>query len=130
MHWLLSAPPALRWSLTLAFAGLIILLSIAPGVERPGDSIFGWLVLNTATPLQKTLHVIVYAVLALLWMWTLEAIESRWVRSVLTLVACTGMGAILEWHQTRVPGRYGTLADVILNTVGVAIGLLIALLVL
>ena len=130
MHWLLSAPPAFRWSLTLAFAGVIILLSVTPGVEQPDDSVFGWLVLNTATPLQKALHVVIYAVLALLWMWTLEPVESRWVRVVLTLVACVGMGAILEWYQTQVPGRFGTMADVVLNFAGVVIGLLVALLLL
>jgi len=128
MDWLLSAPPALRWALTLAFAGVVIVLSITPGVERPDDTVFGWLVLNTATTLQKALHVVIYAVLALLWMWTLEPIQSRWLRGALTLAACVGMGALLEWHQTRVPGRFGSIADVLLNLAGAILGLAAAFL--
>lgn len=118
----------MRWALTLAFAGVVVVLSITPGVERHGDSVFGWLVLNTAKPLQKALHVVIYAMLALLWMWTLESVQSRWLRVVLTLAACVGMGAVLEWHQTRVPGRFGTITDVLLNLAGAILGLLAALL--
>ena len=91
---------------------------------------FSWLVVNTATPIQKAMHVAVYAVLAMLWMWTLESVESRVIRVVLTLVVCVGLGAMLEWHQTRIPGRFGTVADVVLNVVGVIAGLIAALLLL
>lgn len=127
---MISAPPALRWALTLGFAGIVVLLSVTPGIEKPDDSLFGWLVLHTATPVQKVLHVAVYAVLAILWMWTLDFVESRWLRCALTLMATVGLGAMLEWHQTRVPGRFGTIADVLLNLVGAVLGLLAALLLL
>ena len=60
-------------------------------------------------------------------MWTLECIESGAIRLVLTLVACVGLGAALEWYQTRVPGRFGTVADVILNLIGSLVGLIAAL---
>ncbi len=130
MDWLLSAPPAFRWTVTLAFVAVITLLSIAPGIERPDDSLFGWLVLNTAKPLQKVLHVGVYAFLAMLWMWTLEPVESRWQRVALSLIGTVGLGAVLEWYQTQVPGRYGTLTDILLNLIGAALGILAALLLL
>ena len=127
---ILSIAPAYRLAITLVFVGVIVALSIAPGIERPGDSMFSWLVVNTAKPIQKAMHVAVYALLAVLWMWTLESVESRPARLALTLVACVGLGAMLEWHQTRVPGRFGTVADVVLNTIGAVLGLLAALLLL
>jgi len=127
---LLTVPPIYRWAITLIVVGVVVALSIAPGIERPGDSFFSWLIVNTATPIQKAMHVGVYAILAVLWMWTLQSVESRVVRVALTLLATVGLGAMLEWHQTRVPGRFGTVADVFLNAVGAIIGLLAALLLL
>ena len=130
MLQLLSVPTAYRWLLTLAFIVLIIVLSVTPDQGRPDDSIFQWLVANTSTPIQKLLHVAVYAVLALLWMWTLADIESRLVRIGLTLLCSVGLGVALEWYQTQVPGRFGTLVDVLLNVAGTVIGLVLAVLLL
>lgn len=127
MDALATISPVYRWIVTLAYVGVIIALSIAPGIEKPGDSVFSWLVVNTATPLQKIMHVAVYAALAAVWMWTLAPVESRATRIALTLAATLGLGAILEWHQTTVPGRFGTVTDVLLNLVGAIIGLLIAI---
>ena len=76
MDALLSIPVAYRWTITLLFVGFIIGLSVTPGVERPDDNLFSWLFANTAPLVQKVLHVITYAVLAALWMWTLAGIES------------------------------------------------------
>jgi len=130
MDWLLSVLAGVRWLVTLAFVGLIVVLSVTPGVEKTGDSMFVWLVVHTATPVQKALHVGIYAALAMLWMWTLEPIESRLLRIVVALIASVGLGALLEWHQTRVPGRFGTVLDVILNAAGAIAGLLLAMLIL
>ncbi|MBT8109768.1 MAG: VanZ family protein [Gammaproteobacteria bacterium] len=127
---ILAIAPAYRLGITLVFVGVVIALSIAPGIERPGDSIFGWLIFNTATPIQKAMHIVVYATLAVLWMWTLDPIESRVTRIVLTLSLTVGLGAVLEWHQTRVPGRFGTVADVVLNLIGAIAGLIAALILL
>ena len=124
---ILSIAPAYRLVITLVFVAVVIALSIAPGIERPGDSMFNWIVINTAKPIQKAMHVAVYALLAMLWMWTLESVESRAIRLGLTLIVCVGLGAVLEWHQTRVPGRFGTVADVVLNVIGVIAGLIAAL---
>ena len=123
---ILSIAPAYRLAITLVFVGVVIALSIAPGIERPGDSMFSWLVVNTATPIQKAMHVAVYALLAVLWMWTLDSVESRAIRVAVTLAVCVGLGAVLEWHQTQVPGRFGTVADVVLNVIGAILGLIAA----
>ena len=128
MLHLLSIPTAYRWLLTLAFIAVIVALSVTPDQGRPDDSIFQWLVAHTSTPVQKLLHVVVYAILALLWMWTLADVGSRLVRILLTLLCCVVLGVALEWYQTQVPGRYGSMTDVLLNIAGTVIGIGLALL--
>jgi len=123
----LSVPIPYRWLVTLAFVTLTVVLSVTPGRAQPGDSIFAWLVVNTPTPVQKTLHIGVYAVLAMLWMWTFDALESNRLRIVLALTLTIGLGTSLEWYQTTVPGRFGTLTDVLLNIAGAVAGLLFIL---
>jgi hypothetical protein len=130
MDWLLSVPASARWIITLIFAAIVIALSISPGVEQPGDNLFVWVIVRTPTLIQKIMHVATYAALALSWMWTLASIESRLLRIALTIIATIGLGAILEWQQTRVPGRFGTVFDVALNAIGALIGLALALLLL
>ena len=128
LEWVFSVPAAARWGVTLVFAGLIVALSVTPGIARPGDNAFVWIVVNTPAPLQKLMHVAVYAALALLWMWTLESVESRTLRIALAFLATIGLGAALEWYQTQVPGRFGSLFDVALNALGAIVGLAMALL--
>ena len=130
MDWLLSVPASARWTITLLFAAIVVALSISPGVERAGDNIFVWVIVRTPTLVQKLMHVATYAALAMSWMWTLDSIESRIVRIALTIIATIGLGAVLEWYQTRVPGRFGTVFDVVLNALGALVGLAMALLLL
>lgn len=122
-----SVPTGARWLITLAFVALIIVLSVTPARSQAGDSIFVWLVVNTATPLQKALHVAVYASLAGLLMWTLANVERQSVRVLTTLMLSIGLGIVLEWLQTQVPGRFGTLADMALNAIGAIVGVVLAL---
>jgi hypothetical protein len=130
MDALLSIPVAYRWLATLAFIGIIIALSVTPGVERPDDNLFSWLYINTSTPVQKALHIISYAVLAALWMWTLAGITSIPARLATSFALSFCLGIALEWYQTTVPGRFGTVTDVILNTIGTIAGLILAVLLL
>jgi len=123
MDALLAVPTIYRWIATLTFVAIIVALSIAPGIERPRNSTLSWLVVNTPTAVQKALHVALYGALAVSWMWTLDSIGSRFTGMWLTLFATVGLGAILEWFQTRVPGRVGTVADVLLNLAGAVLGL-------
>ena len=127
MDALLSVPVGYRWALTLAFIAFVVGLSITPGVERPDDSLFSWLFTNTAPLPQKVLHVVTYAVLGALWMWTLAGIASRPARIALSLSLALVLGIVLEWYQTTVPGRYGSIADILLNSLGAALGIVIAL---
>ena len=126
MNALLSVPAAYRWTLTLALVILIIGLSVTPGVPRPDDNLFSWLYAGTPPTAQKVFHIVLYALLAFLWMWSLAGIESTRARLAITLLMTLGLGMALELYQTQVPGRFGTLIDVALNAVGVIIGVLIA----
>lgn len=126
----LAIPPAYRWLITLAFVAIVIVLSVTPDKSQTGDSMFIWLIANTPTLLQKFMHVFCYALLTGLWVWTLETIESRVLRLVLALLLAVSLGGILEWYQTKVPGRFGTIVDVLLNAAGAVIGLVLAFLIL
>ena len=126
MMQFLSLPATYRWLITILFVGLVVILSVTPGRAQAGDSIFVWLVMNTPTPLQKFMHIAIYAALALLLMWSLEAVESLTARIALTFMLTVSLGAVLEWYQTLVPGRFGTIIDALLNTIGAVAGLLVA----
>ena len=105
---------------------LVMLASLIPGHHKPGDSVFIWMVANTPTLIQKILHVCLYGVLALLLVWTLDGIQSRTYRLLIALIIAVAFGAVMEWCQTKVPGRFGTVYDVALNVAGAALGLLAA----
>lgn len=119
-----------RIVLTLCFMAMLMLVSLIPGVSKSGDSVFFGLLANTPTLVQKVLHVCLYGVFALLLVWTLDGIQSKTYRFLIALVIAVAFGAAMEWLQTKVPGRFGTLYDVALNTAGAALGLLVAALIL
>ena len=120
-------PLTTRIVITLGFMALLMVASIIPGRAEPGDSIFVWLVAKTPTLLQKALHICLYAMLTLLWVWTLDAIQSKSQRLVIAVTVAVCFGATMEWYQTKVPGRFGTIFDVALNAVGALLGLFAAI---
>ena len=126
----MTTPISIRWIITLALVVAVIVFSVMPGHARSGDSVFVWLAALTPTPLQKLMHFLVYAGLTWLWAWTLEGIAPRSMRLLVAFALSVGLGAALEWYQTRVPGRFGTLLDVLLNSAGAIVGLVAALLLL
>jgi len=115
-----------RIVLTICYLAVLALLSLIPGPDKPGDSAFIWLVANTPTLIQKILHVCLYGVLTLLLAWTLDGIESKTYRFLIVFIIAVSFGALMEWGQTKVQGRYATLYDVGLNAAGAVIGLLFA----
>ncbi len=126
----MNAPIAVRLIITLLLLAAIVTISVVPGRPQPGDSVFVWLVAVTPTPLQKLMHFITYAMLAMLLMWSLERINSMSHRIVLALAVTVTLGSFLEWYQTSVPGRFGTLADAVLNAIGATVGVVVAALLL
>ena len=125
-----SMPIAIKLALTLALLIIIVILSVTPERPQSGDSVFLWLVSATPAPLQKILHIVAYAILAILWMWTFEKIDSILLRVALAFAITVAIGSFLEWYQTLIPGRFGTLMDAILNAFGALIGLLFGVLLL
>jgi VanZ family protein len=123
---LLALPVVYRCLISLAFAGLIIVLSVTPGHSQTGDSGFVWSVATTPTAIQKLMHVITYALLAGLLMWSLESVNQVAVRVGLVLLITVCLGVALEWYQTLVPGRFGTFADTVLNAIGSVVGIIAA----
>lgn len=117
---------ATRIALTLCFMVLLMLVSLIPGHPKPDDSASIWLLAKTPALMQKALHVCFYCVLVLLLVWTFEGIESRANRFLISFVIAVAFGAVMEWCQTKVPGRFGTVHDVALNAAGAALGLLAA----
>jgi VanZ family protein len=126
----MNAPIAVRLIITLLLLAAIVTISVVPGRPQPGDSVFVWLVSVTPTSLQKLMHFITYAVLAMLLMWSFERINSTSHRIVLVLAVTVTLGSFLEWYQTSVPGRFGTLADAVLNAIGATVGVVVATLLL
>ena len=119
-----------RLLVTLVFMGMLLAASIIPGRAQPGDSVFVWLVEITPMPLQKILHVLLYGVLTVLWVWTLAALDSKLQRLAAAFAIAVCFGATMEWYQTRVPGRFGTILDAGLNAAGALLGLAAAALLL
>ena len=115
---------AVRLAMTLVILILVVTVSVVPGQARRGISVFVWLVSATPTPLQKLLHVLAYALLAFLCISTLDDIESRPIRITAALGITIATGALLEWYQIFVPGRFGTVTDVVRNAVGAIFGVL------
>ncbi len=126
----MTIPVFSRWFITLLFIVLLIVLSVTPGDSQKDDSIFAWLVVSTPTLVQKIMHIAAYATLAFLLAWTLEHIEPKAARLVITFVLAVSLGIALEWYQTIVPGRFGTLFDIVLNSLGAVAGLIAATLLL
>lgn len=102
-------------------------LSSIPGIPSPDDpahyALFYWI----SPSLQNALHVPVYACLAWAWQWALGAWLSVPISQ--TICACAialAYGVFDEWHQSFVPGRYGSFTDVALDVAGIVFGLWLA----
>ena len=110
------------WPL-LYMAGIFCLSSI-PDQGSANDTLnpLAWISPNV----QNFLHLPLYGGLASLWFWALRHWVSEFgYKYVLALILTIGYGLLDEWHQTFVPGRFGSLTDIGFDLLGAAIGLLI-----
>jgi VanZ family protein len=85
-----------------------------------------WIVRATPRPLQKLLHFLFYAGLAI----SLLATQSSYglnqrIAVLLTVALAIGFGATLEWLQTLRPGRTARVADIARDAAGVILGVAI-----
>jgi VanZ family protein len=127
IHPVAMHSPAASIILTLGFMALLALASLIPGHPKSGDPAIIRLVAKIPAQVQKILHVCLYGVLMLLLVWTLERIQIRNYRFLVSFVIAVSFGAVMEWCQTKVPGRFGTVHDIALNAAGAALGLLVAI---
>jgi VanZ family protein len=110
------------WPL-LYMVGIFCLSSISDrGIANGSLSPLGWISPNV----QNSLHLPLYGGLAALWFWALRHwIAESGYRYLLALILTVGYGLLDEWHQTFVPGRYGSLTDASFDFMGAVISLLI-----
>jgi VanZ family protein len=109
--------------LTLALMTLMAALSLAPDIPQPGDDVFAWIVHATPNLLQKSMHIASYAALSGALTWMLGGIQSTALRLATAFVVAVAFGALMEWLQVFVPGRFASIYDVALNSIGALIGL-------
>lgn len=102
--------------------GIFCLSSISDqGAANDSLNPIAWISPNV----QNFLHLPEYGGLASLWFWALR----HWISEVgykysSALIITIGYGFLDEWHQTFVPGRFGSLTDVGFDGMGAVIGLL------
>jgi len=94
--------------------GLFVLSSIP-------DNGYGGYIIGLVTPtIQNFLHIPVYGLLAVLWIFTLRAYGSSKHRSILlAILLSAGYGGIMEFWQLWIPGRFASLMDFFLNGTGI-----------
>jgi len=95
-------------------AGLFALSSI----PDHGD---GGHIIGLVTPaIQNFLHIPVYGILALLWIVTLRRQGFSTQRSMmLAILLSSAYGAVIEFFQILIPGRFASFTDVLLNLPGI-----------
>jgi glycopeptide antibiotics resistance protein len=113
-------PMKLFWPVALMAA--IFLLSSLPGSSRGNLS---WLVVDLNPTIQNALHIPLFGLLQWLWLRALTR-PGRALLATIALAALItiGYGCLDEFHQSFVPGRYASLQDILLNTIGVVAGTL------
>lgn len=103
-----------RWLPLLAWMGLIFYLSAQPDLPHPQS---GWL----SQAFSVGAHIVVYGVLAMLWMRVLgDKPRSYWLAFLFTTLYALSD----EFHQAFVPGRNPDLWDLLSDALGATGGLL------
>ena len=107
-------PVLWRWSTVILWMGLIFALSSISSIETRLEPTYDF-------TLKKLAHVTVYGILTIFLFRALQIHIKRKGYALLTTVLVTVLYACSdEWHQTFVPGREGTLRDVVIDAVGAA----------
>jgi VanZ family protein len=102
-----------RWMAVVFWMGAIFALSATPSLASPFEPVYDFI-------LRKLAHLTVFAVLTVLLFRAFRLHVARptsaWLLAVCVaaLYACSD-----EWHQTVVPGREGTIRDVVIDSLGV-----------
>lgn len=77
-------------------------------------------------PMQdKVIHLVEYAILAILYCYSITRTRSRWNKTavfLLSVLLAALWGAIDEWHQSFVPNRNPDIVDALADALGALIG--------
>jgi VanZ family protein len=112
-RWLRHRPFLYLWLPLLAWMGLIFFLSAQPDLPHPEVHWVGLLVSSAG-------HIVVFGVLAILWMRVLWGRPRAW----LLALALTALYALSdEFHQAFVPGRHPDLLDLACDGLGMVLAL-------
>ena len=81
-------------------------------------------ILTALTPtFQNILHIPLYGVLAYLWLNSFNKHGTVIAKNIFITLLITILYSILdEFHQTFVPGRYGSILDILFNIIGITCG--------
>jgi len=104
-----------------AYAMLLAAVSLVP----PSSKGLGECQQLVAPTVQKVLHVAAYAGLTVLIIAAMRSGHIGLGGLTLVFLAAVAYGALLELAQAAIPGRFATLRDVLLNGVGVLVGMLV-----
>jgi hypothetical protein len=116
-------------SLRLHPLGTALALLYMAGVVRlsslPGREILAW---GWPARWLDWVHVPLFAGMAAVTLWAVVG-APRPVRAALVMAVCLVFAVSDEWHQSYVPGRVSSLADLRLDALGIALGVGFGLLV-
>lgn len=105
---------------------LMILIFIESSIPMDGgpDSIKFLTALDPT--FQNLLHIPLYGMLAFLWSQSFQKSQfSNRKMVIMTLFLTILYGCLDEFHQTFVPGRYGGLLDIYLDSIGAVCGIVL-----
>jgi len=93
----------------------IFMMASIPDTGDPG-----YLVAFVSPTIQNLLHIPAYGLLALLWIFTLRSRGFFEHRSMwMAILLSSAYGAVIEFFQILIPGRFASLTDFLLNLTGI-----------
>ncbi len=99
------------------YMGFILILCSIPDIS---DKIY------LSIQIQDCLHMPLFGVLAFMWMRAFNYNEWSYGEAIFhTLAICIIYGALTEFYQSLIPGRFPSLADFTFNTIGSVLGTII-----
>lgn len=119
-------PLPVRWSLSLLWTGGLLVLMLTPSGDGTPVSWISRLFGGTETT-DAIGHVILYAILTLLWAWTLTLHLPTRQAILVAAIFCLVLGITLEAAQVYVEARGSTLIDYSANVSGVLISSVVLL---
>ena len=121
---LLTKPKPYKLLALITYGTCIYLLSSIPG-EPTNNSNPSFLLSLIPSSLQNLLHIPLYAGLTSCLLWVLAPIGQKKPIYIIVFSACLAFAVSDEAHQIYVPGRFGSLSDVVLDAVGIILGIYI-----